>query len=206
MDTSVTPWNKDQAIGQKAPLRHYQVWRIRRALEKKGEWRNLALFSTAVDSMLRCLDLLALKVGDLTGKSLKPKVKMVFRQKKTGKGVDVELSPYTRNVLSIWIDRTSKTSEDFLFTRRGDDHGTPISAVQYRKLVKHWVKTIGLPPEGYSTHSLRRTLPSWIYKKTANIEAVRNLLGQSSVTATSRYLNVGGKQSLDIAREFRLSS
>ncbi len=73
MDTSVIPWNKDQAIGQKTPLRYYHVWRIRRALEKSGEWRDLALFSTAVDSMLRCSDLLALKVGDLTGKSLKPK-------------------------------------------------------------------------------------------------------------------------------------
>ena len=176
MDTSVTPWNKDQAIGQKAPLRHYQVWRIRRALEKRGEWRNLALFSTAVDSMLRSSDLLALKVNDLTGKSLNPKAKLVFRQKKTGKGVDVELSPYTRNIFSIWIERTSKSFEDYLFTRRGDNHGTPISSVQYRKLVKHWVKMIGLPPESYSTHSLRRTLPSWIYKKTANIEAVRNLL------------------------------
>ena len=206
MDTSVSPWNKEQAIGQKAPLRHYQVWRIRRALEKGGEWRNLALFSTAVDSMLRSSDLLALKVGDLAGESLIPKAKLVFRQKKTGKGVDVELSPYTRNVLSIWIERANKSSEDYLFTRRGDDHGTPISSVQYRKLVKRWVKVIGLPPEDYSTHSLRRTLPSWIYEKTANIEAVRNLLGQSSVTATSRYLNVGGKESLDIAREFRLSS
>ena len=125
MDTSVPPWNKDQAIGQKAPLRHYQVWRIRRALEKRGEWRNLALFSTAVDSMLRSSDLLALKVNDLTGKSLNPKVKLVFRKKKTGEGVDVELSPYTRNVLSIWIERTNKSSDDCLFTRRGDDHGPP---------------------------------------------------------------------------------
>ncbi len=96
--------------------------------------------------------------------------------------------------------------KDYLLTRRGDDHGTPVSSVQYRKLVKHWVKMIGLLPEGYSTHSLGRTLPSWIYKKTTNTEAVPDLLGQSSVTATSRYLNVGGKESLDIAREFRLSS
>ncbi len=70
--------------------------------------------------MLRCSDLLALKVGDLTGKSLNPKAKLVFRQKKTGKGVDVELSPYTRNVLSTWIERTSRSSEDYLFTRRGE--------------------------------------------------------------------------------------
>jgi len=40
--------------------------------------------------------------------------------------------------------------------------------------------------------------------ETKNIEAVRNLLGQSSVTATSRYFNVDGKDSLNLARPFRI--
>ena len=43
-----------------------------------------------------------------------------------------------------------------------------------------------------------------LWQETKNIEAVRNLLGQSSVTATSRYLNVAGSDSLNLARPFRI--
>ena len=34
----------------------------------------------------------------------------------------------------------------------------------------------------YSTHSMRKTKPSVIYEKTHNVDAIRRLLGQSSVT------------------------
>ena len=97
-----------------------------------------------------------------------------------------------------------KQESDFLFTRRGEPHGDRLSTNQYRRLVKGWVRAIGLNPDDYSTHSLRRTLPSFVYHETKNIEAVRNLLGQSSVTATSRYLNVAGSDSLNLARPFRI--
>jgi len=198
------PWNKGVAVGQKAPLKHYQVWRIRRLLETEGKLRDLALFSLALDSMLRSSDILRLKVGDICGTHLKPKARLRIQQKKTGKPVEVELSEYARTALASWIIRSGKTESDFLFTRRGEPHGERVSAVRYRQLVKTWVQAIGLNPEDYSTHSLRRTLPSFVYHETKNIEAVRNLLGQNSVTATSRYLNVGGKDSLNVARPFRL--
>ena len=201
---TTTPWNKGLAVGQKTPLKHYQVWRIRRYLETKGRLRDLALFSFALDSMLRSSDILRVKVGDICGSHFKPKARLRIRQKKTGKPVEVEISEYARTALASWIVRSGKTETDFLFTRRGEPHGAKLSSVRYRQLVKSWVQAIGLSPEDYSTHSLRRTLLSIVYQQTKNIEAVRNLLGQGSVTATSRYLNVGGKDSLNVARPFRL--
>ncbi len=60
-----------------------------------------------------------------------------------------------------------------------------------------WRLAPALPPA-------RRALPSFVYHETKNIEAVRNLLGQSSVTATSRYLNVGGSDALNLARRYRI--
>ena len=70
------PWNKGVAVGQKAPLKHYQVWRIRRLLETEGKLRDLALFFLALDSMLRSSDILRLKVGDICGTHLKPKARL----------------------------------------------------------------------------------------------------------------------------------
>ena len=41
-----------------------------------------------------------------------------------------------------------------------------------------------------------------IYQKTKNIDAVRRLLGHSSVTATSSYIGVTDNSALDLARTY----
>ena len=54
----------------------------------------------------------------------------------------------------------------------------------------------------YSSHSMRKTKPTVIYEKTKNIDAVRRLLGHSSVTATSSYIGVTDNSALDLARTY----
>jgi integrase len=54
-----------------------------------------------------------------------------------------------------------------------------ISTRQYARLVDEWVTGIGLRREDYSTHSLRRTKASIIYKQTGNLRAVQILLGHT---------------------------
>lgn len=198
------PWNKGQLVGQKTPLTRSQVWDIRRNLEVKEQWRDLALFSVAIDTMLRASDLLALKVGDLVDDDNKPKYQLVTKQQKTGNAVTVELSKYARDAIEMWLKANPKSRFDYIFTGLKGHLNKPISRVQYSKLIKEWVRAIRLPSDDYSTHSLRRTLPALIYEETQNIEVVRQLLGQSSVQATSHYLNINQKQSLDIARKFRI--
>ena len=56
----------------------------------------------------------------------------------------------------------------------------------------------------FSTHSMRKTKASVIYDKTKNVDAVRRLLGQSSVTATSAYLGVTDESALDLARQYSI--
>ena len=56
----------------------------------------------------------------------------------------------------------------------------------------------------YSTHSMRKTKPSVFYEKTHNVDAVRRLLGQSSVTATSAYLGVSDNSALELARNINI--
>ncbi len=55
-----------------------------------------------------------------------------------------------------------------------------------------------------SSHSLRRTKAALVYEHTRNIEVVRELLGQTTVSATSTYLNVGKKRALEIAKQIEL--
>lgn len=52
------------------------------------------------------------------------------------------------------------------------------------------MRSIGLNPATYSTHSLRRTKAALIYRKTGNLRAVQLLLGHSKLESTARYLGV----------------
>jgi integrase len=74
-----------------------------------------------------------------------------------------------------------------------------ISTRQYSRLVREWVKSIGLEPSAYGTHSMRRTKVSQIYKKTGNLRAVQLLLGHTKMDSTVRYLGVELVDALAIA-------
>jgi len=71
--------------------------------------------------------------------------------------------------------------------------------------VKGWLTDLGYEDVSqYSTHSMRKSKASLIYEKTKNVDAVRRLLGQSSVTATSAYLGVTDNSALDLARQYSI--
>ena len=60
------PWNQGKTVGQRRPFNPREIQVIRYALEQEHSARDLALFNTAIDTMLRASDLLALKVEDVT--------------------------------------------------------------------------------------------------------------------------------------------
>jgi integrase len=66
-------------------------------------------------------------------------------------------------------------------------------------MVRKWVKSIGLEPSGYGTHSMRRTKAAQIYKKTGNLRAVQLLLGHTKMDSTVRYLGVELDDALEIS-------
>ena len=76
-----------------------------------------------------------------------------------------------------------------------------MSTRQYARLVDEWVEAIGLRPEEYGTHSLRRTKASIIYKATGNIRAIQILLGHSKIENTVRYLGVDIEDTLTLAEK-----
>ena len=67
-----------------------------------------------------------------------------------------------------------------------------MSTRQYARLVDEWVGAIGLRPDDFGTHSLRRTKASIIYKATGNLRAVQILLGHTKIENTVRYLGCPG--------------
>ena len=81
-------------------------------------------------------------------------------------------------------------------------HESPhLGTRQYARIVHEWVEQIGLDPTAYGTHSMRRTKPTLIYRRTQNLRAVQLLLGHSKLESTVRYLGIDVDDALEIAEQ-----
>lgn len=196
------PWNKDRLVGQKRPLRPKDVWAIRVRLELSGLRRDLALFDLAIDSKLRACDLVRLKVQDIyIGDHARERATIV--QKKTNRPVQFEITSQTRTALDAWINLCGRRPEDFLFPSRRKTR-PHLSIRQYARLVHKWVTAAGLESHLYGTHSMRRTKPAQIYRKTGNLRAIQLLLGHTKLESTVRYLGIEVDDALSISEQVEL--
>ncbi len=184
------PWNKGIIAGQRNPFSRSDVGRIKKKLAKRGDagLRDLALFSTSIDTMLRIPDLLGLTVKDVRKRNrvMRDTVDLITAGK--GQRIQCTLSQATMGVLDRWIDQTGKKPNDRLFTGQTSSRSKAITSRQVNRLVKVWASDIGLDASQYGTESLRRTRSKYILNRTGNLEAVRVLLGQDDIGSTARFL------------------
>lgn len=102
-NTRPPPWNKNQLIGQKPPLKLQEVWEIRIRLKLASCVRDLALFNLAIDSKLRGCDLVNLNVSDVSD-GLNIRRRGIVVQQKTKRPVQFEITKQTRESLADWIN------------------------------------------------------------------------------------------------------
>lgn len=195
------PWNKGKAVGPKRAFTEDQIKALRYALTAKGMVRDLALFETALSTMLRSGDLLALKVEDVQDAHLGIYTDITVKMEKTDKQVLVSIAAPARKALQDLIAWRDLKGPHYLFTAYDRAFGEHLSTTAYRTMVKEWCRLIHLDPREYSTHSLRRTRPSIIYKKTGNLRAIQLLLGHSDIGMTQRYLGIDEQDALALAAE-----
>ena len=187
----------------KKPLNEQQVKTLRKIVSEKP--LHELLLNLSVDLMLRSSDLLSLRVKDVMNESGSIKTEVRVKQKKTGKTtLNIPLSKNSLDVIKKHL--VGKEQDDFIFMgQMGHFMRKPICSQQYARIVKGWMRKVGVEDVSeYSTHSMRKTKPSVIYDKTHNVDAVRRLLGQQSVTATSAYLGVNDNSSLELARSINI--
>jgi len=193
------PWNKGKLLGQKPPLKLKEIWAIRIRLQLDHRTRELALFNLAIDSKLRGCDLVGLRVHDVVHGS-RVAARAIVMQKKTERPVQFEITEQTRDAVTAWIIAGHLKPEQFLFPSRvsASPH---LSTRQYSRIVGAWAGSIGLDPSAYGTHSLRRTKPTLIYRRTKNLRAVQLLLGHRKLESTVRYLGIEVDDALEIAEQ-----
>lgn len=199
------PWNKDKSVGQMAPFTPEQAGVIRSLLQTENKIRDLALFNTAIDTMLRASDLLPLRVNDITDHNGDVVHEFTIRQKKTGRGHLVALSPHTRDSVADWMIASGKGPEDYLWTSIGNRKtGRHLTREQYANIVKKWSSLARVDPKRHSTHSMRRSESAAIYDATQNLAACQHLLGHKSIGSTAHYLGVDQRKALDLAKRIKI--
>ena len=186
-----------QTARTEALLRLKEIWAIRIRLQLDHRVRELALFNLAIDTKLRGCDLVGLRVHDVVQGS-HVAARAIVIQKKTQRRVQFEITEQTREAVAAWVKETHRQPEQFLFPSRvsGSPH---LSTRQYSRIVGQWVESIGLDPAAYGTHSLRRSKPTLIYRRTKNLRAVQLLLGHTKLEGTVRYLGIEVDDALEIA-------
>ncbi len=202
MTTHDHPWNKDRAVGQKRPFTTQHIILLTQRLDNDRRLKEMALFCLGIDTMLRGSDLLRLVVRDVMDCDGGPKAEFTWSQKKTGKPVVTAITPFTQLAVRRYISQSNLKRDDLLFTAQRGDGGKPITTNYLRRLVKKWAVELGLGPENYAAHSLRRSKPSHLYAQGVKPEMLRLLLGHTSLQSTQEYLGIDQGEALALAQKY----
>ena len=198
-------WNKGLELGKRDAFTPDQVKRIRGLLVKRGVsgLRDLALFSTGIDTMLQGQDLLGVLVRDVQYRNGSIRSTIEVSQKRGGRPVRCALSQVTAKALEKWIAHSGKKANDYLFPGRGIKSRRPMSPRQLNRLVKLWVIEAELDPDVYGVDSLRRTKALHILRSTGDLQTVRALLGHARIENTARFLGLESKSDpIEVSRSF----
>jgi integrase len=199
-------WNKGLVIGKRDGFTPAQVKRIRGLLDDRGPvgLRDLALFTTAIDTMLHGQDLLKIVVGDVQSRNGSIRSVIGVAQARRAPPVRCALSRVTVRAIGKWLAASGRKRTDYLFRGRGAGD-RPMSTRQLSRLVKEWVIEAGLDPSVYSIESLRRTKALHILKGTGDLQTVRALLGHVQIESTARYLGLKTKvDPIEVSRAFHM--
>lgn len=194
--------------GRKQPFTANDVATIRAKLAAKGNTRDLALFETAISTMLRACDVTTLTAGDVTDKTGAVVESFETQQEKTSGAVRCALSATARAALANLIATNGLTASDYLF-RRTDNAAkrtqTPLSTRMFENLVKEWADLAGYTDtRKFSGHSTRRTKAMFLYRETKDIDGIRELLGHTSLAHTAAYLSAGAEEAIALASRFEM--
>jgi len=99
MRTVSVPWNSDKCVGPRKELSFSEVQQIEQYLLSEKSGHDRCMFMLAIDSMLRCSDVLRLKVEDVCRSDGSMRETFLWKQKKTGKGVYATITCDTKVIL-----------------------------------------------------------------------------------------------------------
>jgi integrase len=155
--------------------------------------RDYLLFVFGINSALRISDLLTLRVKDVFNSQGEIKESFKVRTRKTKKELKILINESVKKALKNYFDQEQfPEPNDYLFKTQT---GQKLDRIRAWKLIKKWVKSVGLDPSNYGTHTLRKT---WGYHSRKNfgipIELISEKLGHRSNAVTKRYIGINQEE------------
>jgi tyrosine recombinase XerC len=167
--------------------------------ESSLQLRDRALLELLYGSGLRVSELVGLDWGDL---DLEARVVRVL-----GKGRKERMVPFgraassaLRSWLAVWEERRGTAAEDpreepvFLNHRGGR-----LSDRSVRRILDRWVEAASLQ-SGVHPHVLRHSFATHLLERGADLRAIQELLGHSSLSTTQRYTHLDIERLLEVYR------
>lgn len=161
--------------------------------------RDRALLELGGSGGLRAAEIVGLNVGDVN-----LTLGQLTVRGKGGKTRLVPLSGSLSGALRGWLaSRQALTAAGNLasnalvtsLTRR--NLGGRLTTKGARDIARTYYQWLGLPPEMWGLHTLRRTAGTHLYRATRDLHVVADLLGHASVTTSAIY----AKMDVDVRRE-----
>lgn len=159
-----------------------------KAVEGNNRERDYAILTLFLNCGLRLSELVGINLNNIRSDTLRV----------IGKG-DKERTIYLNKACVEAIERYLKVrpnnrvkDKNALFLSERKQRISP-KTVQY--LVKKYIKAAGLDTERYSTHKLRHTAATLMYKHgNVDINALQHILGHESISTTEIYTHVDNSQ------------
>lgn len=150
------------------------------------EVRDRAMFELAYSCGLRADELVELDTGSIDFES-----EMVRVEGKGGKTRLVPLGEQARDSLKRYLDRSrgglvADPAEEALFVSKS---GRRLHSSDVRRRLKVWVNNAAIAG-GVSPHALRHSFATHLLQGGADLRAIQELLGHSSVSTTQVYTKV----------------
>ena len=161
------PWNKGKIVGQKAPLKLKDIWALRVRLTWNAASESSRYSTSASTASCVAVTSCKLKVRDVChGEQVAARA--IVMQQKTQRPCSSRSRQQRVKRSRRGSSRLACGPEDFLFPSR--IHDSPhLGTRQYARILEGWVEELGLDAAAYGTHSIRRTKPTMIYRRTKNL-------------------------------------
>lgn len=179
-------------MGTTQPIRKLQdIQRMKDYFLMKGQVRNYAMITLALNTSLRIGDLLSLRWSDVylfEQNEFREHIQIV--EQKTKKTTQIFINKEARHALTLLKARTSSFVEktDYIFKSRNGEN-RPISRSRAFVIVKGAAKELGF--EGIiGCHSLRKTFGYQAWKKGVPPALIMSIYNHSSIEITKRYLAI----------------
>lgn len=149
--------------------------------------RDNCIITIFLNCALRLSELAALNVNQVDSDI----ISVVGKGNKERK---IYMTPAVKQALARWvaIRNTMSVNTNALFISR---NGTRLTTRSIQNVVKKYIIEAGINPEGLSTHKLRHTAATLMYKYgRVDIRSLQQILGHESIATTEIYTHVDDSQ------------